>query len=211
MESLVCSECKSVFSEKSELHEHFAECTVEAFEVINWEKCPTTPDLCDDGECPTTYMEVETSQLHTEDGRLSAMVSLQVPSEWNELNVTELPESVVTMPSANNETPVIIGTEATIDSRTLKSNTKMKCPVCHIMLYRHNYSVHFRIHSGERPYQCFFCEKTFRTTSSRKIHHRVHTGERPYVCQHCSYGAVTKRNLDRHIFNQHTKSQYYTK
>uniref|UniRef100_A0A1I7S7D6 C2H2-type domain-containing protein n=1 Tax=Bursaphelenchus xylophilus TaxID=6326 RepID=A0A1I7S7D6_BURXY len=208
--SSICSECKSVFGDLSELQEHLPECLLESYESINWENFSPNVSIYDDGECPVSYIEVETSNLQTEDNRLSAVVSVQIPCEWNGSVCTEIPKRVA-LPAVDDVPPVIVGSEAVIDGPGLRSDTKMKCPVCHLMLYRHNYTVHFRIHSGERPYQCFFCDRKFRTTSSRKVHHRSHTGERPYRCPHCNYGTVTKRNLDRHIYNQHSKIQYYLK
>jgi len=82
---------------------------------------------------------------------------------------------------------------------------KMECPTCGLVLYRHNFSTHFRIHTGELPFQCSFCDKRFRTSSALTVHTRCHTGERPYECPHCNYCCITKRNLDRHIINNHVK------
>ncbi|KAI1704850.1 zinc-finger double domain-containing protein [Ditylenchus destructor] len=84
-------------------------------------------------------------------------------------------------------------------------DTKMECPECGLRLYRHNFSAHYRIHTGELPYPCDYCTKRFRTSSALKVHHRCHTGEKPYGCPQCPYACITKRNLDRHVFNNHTK------
>lgn len=86
------------------------------------------------------------------------------------------------------------------------SKPKMECPTCALVLYRHNFAAHFRIHTGEQPYGCDFCGKRFRTTSSLKVHKRSHTGEKPYPCPDCDYRTITKRNLDRHIVNHHIRS-----
>ena len=41
------------------------------------------------------------------------------------------------------------------------------------------------IHSGENPFKCEFCPKSFKQIANLKSHHRVHTGEKPFQCQIC--------------------------
>jgi hypothetical protein len=48
--------------------------------------------------------------------------------------------------------------------------------------------VHERTHSGERPYQCRFCDYRASQSGNMVAHERRHTGEKPYPCPYVVCG-----------------------
>ncbi|XP_015746593.2 zinc finger protein 485-like [Python bivittatus] len=87
----------------------------------------------------------------------------------------------------------------TSHKRILTGEKPYKCMECG-KSFRENSSltVHQRIHMGEKPYKCMECGKRFHEKDYLTIHQRIHTGEKPYKCMECGKGFSQHSNLSSH-------------
>lgn len=61
-------------------------------------------------------------------------------------------------------------------------------------------------HKLSDPNQCLFCHRVLSCKSALQMHYRTHTGERPFKCKICSRAFTTKGNLKTHMGVHRSKS-----
>lgn len=64
---------------------------------------------------------------------------------------------------------------------------------------------HMKIHSGETPFTCKICQKSYKTKGAVKSHMFVHSNMRPFSCAMCKQRFKRKKYLKTHEMNIHGK------
>ncbi|KAF7702157.1 sal-like protein 1 isoform X1 [Silurus meridionalis] len=88
-----------------------------------------------------------------------------------------------------------------IDKKTTDSN---ECMICHrVLSCQSALKMHYRTHTGERPFKCKICGRAFTTKGNLKTHYSIHCAMLPLNVQHscpiCQEKYTNAMVLQKHI------------
>ena len=93
--------------------------------------------------------------------------------------------------------------------RTHSGQRPYACDVCH-KTFGHAVSLsqHRAVHSQERSFTCKQCGKSFKRSSTLSTHLLIHSDTRPYPCQYCGKRFHQKSDMKKHTYI-HTGEQIF--
>ncbi|VVD00260.1 unnamed protein product, partial [Leptidea sinapis] len=136
---------------------------------------------------------------------VDVQTNYQVPNKsdkiYNILLITPVHSKLLNVQECDNES-----------EKLKKGNEKerLSCNVCDKTYTKaSSLVVHYRLHTGDKPYSCSLCEKTFTYSSSLLFHNRTHTGEKPFSCNICGKSFSRLGHVKTHKLT-HTSETPYT-
>lgn len=78
----------------------------------------------------------------------------------------------------------------------ISGETPYACAQCNkTFTFQQSYHKHLLYHNDEKPHTCSYCGRAFKELSTLHNHQRIHTGEKPFSCETCGKFKVGISNV----------------
>ncbi|XP_049586043.1 sal-like protein 3 [Syngnathus scovelli] len=177
--------------------------------------CPSRP-----GENTTTTTSVSHVVLSTAITSTTMSTSSQVTEPINTPNSSSNPVSHPVLPMLSDQFKAKFPFGGLLDSMQTSETSKLQqlvenidkkmtdpnqCVICHrVLSCQSALKMHYRIHTGERPFKCKICGRAFTTKGNLKTHFGVHRSKPPLRVQH-SCPICQKKFTNAVVLQQHIR------
>jgi len=134
--------------------------------------------------------------------------------EYQEKNNIIIPQKDVSNSKDNSKNfvqavddiePKIVEASEALNVNVKEINNELKTKICTFQdcnfkaRFNKDLVRHSRIHTGDKPWSCNICSKSFARKDKLNRHTKIHTGEKRFNCDLCEYKTYEKSHFIKHI------------